>query len=1066
MTEEKWLATLSTTEPYNNIGLIKLRRNNENSEVMRVRLTKNSKLYDLTALKVFFVTHFIGKDSLNVPVQKEATIINAKEGIVEFIFDQDCMQKVGRQEAYFEIYDYDKFLDATQNFTYEIISSSRDVKADFSPYIETWEILEKLLGDKPVFALQQQIEELKLKKVETFYFEEVISDIVKDLANKADNNSTTEELKKKANKEDVSNQIIELEKQIANAQSGIIGVYKTETELKDAHPGGKKGFAIVLKADGTQDYAYTWNGKEWKRGWPVSENQMTVFFEELKIDSDGTLYTSPKKAIDMQDGKRVSRLNYLSNEVAKISNGIDLEMRPGHIDEITGIVPKAAYSDRIYSKRVELNDGEVLVLEPSNNVSGLLFLYNGDKFVRNSGYFTSKFYQTKDDSFTHVIITAGYRTQEIIDTKDKMEKISSLFYVEKINKRSVYQRVKDDEIETGISYIKFEYGKVRNVDVGYGNKVEKKATNNGQWKTSLVDCSEGEVFLLNGTGGVNPRLWSFIDENDKLIATSKSSLLAKGLYIIVPARAKKMIVNSVTDEACYKINIEKYSKEITISDDSMSVGTIETGETNLGDVVTTSPKYNLSYACTIIPITKTNKIIVEGAGGLVPRLWAYLDSDFRLLDIADKETTSIRTKKVIYKPENVKYVVINSNLAIHNITMKINYRTVRNLSVLENEDSLLQRKVPSTVVLTDFINGIKLSDELRNPIFDFNMPGDKMLHSGSFRIIDDVVYAAMYINKIGVDEKETQHTSVLRVRKLDGTDETKNLTICDIGDELFGKRVTALYDTVVIDELGDLRVLFVAKLENEWYQLFRIYNLETNSLSQVYKMEFSYKGFKDEFSITGMTNVLKANNIYYPFLNRHPNFLSTVSSRIENGEKYWYIGLGMKDFCFIAKTKDFIDIEYVSQPTFEHTPQYEASVYVLGDEIFYFERQEMWEFTPYSILSKYNLITGEWDEPVKIVDTQSRSDFIFYNKKLYLIHAPFDRNHIAITEINTKVLEMSFTLATAYVDDLFFPFVKEYNNKIYMIATKGRKYMNFAEFTIPKFEIGDTVELFKKLVNL
>lgn len=191
MTEEKWLATLSTTEPYNNIGLIKLRRNNENSEVMRVRLTKNSKLYDLTTLKVFFVTHFTGKDSLNVPVQKEATVINAKEGIVEFIFDQDCMQKVGRQEAYFEIYDYDKFLDATQNFTYEIISSSRNMKADFTPYIETWQEAEKMLNEGTAKVLTDKTNNLELEKADIKY----VSEEFKTKADKIETDGSLEELK-------------------------------------------------------------------------------------------------------------------------------------------------------------------------------------------------------------------------------------------------------------------------------------------------------------------------------------------------------------------------------------------------------------------------------------------------------------------------------------------------------------------------------------------------------------------------------------------------------------------------------------------------------------------------------------------------------------------------------------------------------------------------------------------------------------------------------------------------------------------------------------------------------
>ena len=55
--EIKWDIQLSVTE-LNNIGEIKPRQNNSNSEVVRVKLTRNSESYDLTALEVFFITTF------------------------------------------------------------------------------------------------------------------------------------------------------------------------------------------------------------------------------------------------------------------------------------------------------------------------------------------------------------------------------------------------------------------------------------------------------------------------------------------------------------------------------------------------------------------------------------------------------------------------------------------------------------------------------------------------------------------------------------------------------------------------------------------------------------------------------------------------------------------------------------------------------------------------------------------------------------------------------------------------------------------------------------------------
>lgn len=49
----KWQATLSTTEPYNYVGIINVRQGNKNTEVLEVTVTENSLLLDLTDGKVF-----------------------------------------------------------------------------------------------------------------------------------------------------------------------------------------------------------------------------------------------------------------------------------------------------------------------------------------------------------------------------------------------------------------------------------------------------------------------------------------------------------------------------------------------------------------------------------------------------------------------------------------------------------------------------------------------------------------------------------------------------------------------------------------------------------------------------------------------------------------------------------------------------------------------------------------------------------------------------------------------------------------------------------------------------
>lgn len=309
MTEPKWELTLSVTDR-NNIGLIQPRKNNANSELMRVHVTnKNGEPYDLTALKVFFVTHFSGKDGLNNPVQKEATVINAEEGVFEFTLDEDCMQKVGKQEAYFEIYDYDKFLDTTQNFTYEIISSSRDVKADFSPYWSTLEELESKLGDNAAFNLQKQIDNHELKKSDINYVNEGLRKQKQELEN---------ELQNKTENDKFDETVEYLQNQINSMKTGFLGIYGNVNELKTKYPNGKEGYAIVFEKETQTAYSYSWQNGNWIKGEVVPFNEIPdISISQTKLSFPAV---EGERSENLFDKNAVIKGVYLNSKGQEIPN--------------------------------------------------------------------------------------------------------------------------------------------------------------------------------------------------------------------------------------------------------------------------------------------------------------------------------------------------------------------------------------------------------------------------------------------------------------------------------------------------------------------------------------------------------------------------------------------------------------------------------------------------------------------------------------------------------------------------------------------------------------------------
>lgn len=156
----KWAGSLSTTEPYNYLGMLKVRQGNVNSEMFHFNIEENGTPYDLRGYRVFFCTHFDPYISIEKPVK----IIDALNGKIAFVMDDDCMQKIGHQEAYFEIYNEDHFMASTQNFSYTIQTSIIKQLMDGESYIQRLEeLLDKVdkVTDEIREELERQLDELK-----------------------------------------------------------------------------------------------------------------------------------------------------------------------------------------------------------------------------------------------------------------------------------------------------------------------------------------------------------------------------------------------------------------------------------------------------------------------------------------------------------------------------------------------------------------------------------------------------------------------------------------------------------------------------------------------------------------------------------------------------------------------------------------------------------------------------------------------------------------------------------------------------------------------------------------
>ena len=354
-----------------------------------------------------------------------------------------------------------------------------------------------------------------------------------------------------------------------------------------------------------------------------------------------------------------------------------------------------------------------------------------------------------------------------------------------------------------------------------------------------------------------------------------------------------------------------------------------------------------------------------------------------------------------------------------------------------------------------------------NTIGDFEKTGiDKMCHVSTFVYAKGNIYMSYYANTISAAENPEYQVARLAYAPEDTPADKVILDIMQVGDDLYGHKVTGVYDTILMqkeDEPDNLYILWTASINGKYYRLYQIFNMETEELGEIGVNKFKVGDITNDFSSSGMQNALTANGIGYKTFFNDIGIMQKLSTRVENGEIYYYTGSYSGNFTCLIKSRDLITWEYVAQPNegangtgFANATKWENAVYVLNDKAYYFVRQcdpSEQGGSEYGILTYYDLNTGEWAEPVLVGDCQSRSDFIYYDGRLFLFYAPTDREHIGILEIDTNDLAQTKVVLQADMNgSCFYPFV-QYNSdgELCMSYTVNRQHIRLASFTLSNY---------------
>ena len=334
---------------------------------------------------------------------------------------------------------------------------------------------------------------------------------------------------------------------------------------------------------------------------------------------------------------------------------------------------------------------------------------------------------------------------------------------------------------------------------------------------------------------------------------------------------------------------------------------------------------------------------------------------------------------------------------------------------------------------------------------------DFMAHVSTFAVVNDVVYMTYYANTTNELEDPHNHTARFVYCPVNDLENKTFVDIQSAGDIFCGRRINALYDTVLMQKDEDtLYILWTAELvDGDTYNYYRLYcpfKISAQELGEISVNRFKVGEIVNDFSISGMKSALAENDIGFKKMYSDIGIMQKLSARIENGKKVYYTGAYSGDFTCIIKSRDLITWEYVSEPDFVNDSKWENATYVLGDKCYYFVRQHD-ESTKYGFLTVYDLINKTWETPVLVEDCQSRSDFIVYNGELYLFHAPIDREHIGIIHIDTENIKNSTVVLSAQMHtSCFYPFIQYFKDgELAMSYTVERKHIRLAEFKLSKY---------------
>lgn len=265
-------------------------------------------------------------------------------------------------------------------------------------------------------------------------------------------------------------------------------------------------------------------------------------------------------------GKTTEDLDPIKKEIGKLKedlNNLDikignilLQYSLGGIDGSTGVITTTSNPDRrIHSTVLDITENDYRIILKNDTVKIAVHWYNGTTYLGNTGYQTNNIGSCNNIEATTAYIVCGYVDDRNMVTQDEVDTLGKMFTIEKNN--NIFTSVDENNITTSLvnPVIHLIGNTSINTNKNVGDTLTPIQQHTYKNYSAVIPCTEGDLFLLNGKGGVNSVFYVFLNNDNQVIVKANQNFTANDLIVKAPYTAKKLLLNTSVLAKSYKLTI-------------------------------------------------------------------------------------------------------------------------------------------------------------------------------------------------------------------------------------------------------------------------------------------------------------------------------------------------------------------------------------------------------------------------------------------------------------------------------------------------------------------------------